>query len=334
MKSNNNILSFLTINDIKKLKTLHYVYIALCTLTGEFYFGKHSTDDKTKDDYSGSGVELNKRIKELGKEHFKICYIARFSSEEEAYDREEDLIRYFISDIKCLNKIISSRGSRCNHANFIYPSGKIVKLHINDPDVLSGLAVGVMKGKSNLKQKETKANKSPEEKAETIRKMKETRSKRTPEERAESLKRNSESNKKAYLNKSIEEKAEMSKKHKETIANKSPEQKAEHYKNIKEGLNNRSPEQKALESKNKSKSQKRRWQNMTQEEKDKFGGEISERKTTKFTKEEGEYILQQHYSGLSAYKMLKLFNERFRKPSDYVGRTSISNHINIFFKNH
>lgn len=139
MKSNINISK-------KKLKTLHYVYITYCTLTGEFYFGKRSTDDKINDPYLGSGKELNKLIREFGREHFKREWVARFDTEQEAYDHEEDLIRHFISDIKCLNKTINAGGGKSNYGTYKYPNGKIAKLHVNDPDVLSGLAVHINKG--------------------------------------------------------------------------------------------------------------------------------------------------------------------------------------------
>lgn len=126
----------------------HYIYITLSLIDNKYYFGKHSTSNKD-DGYIGSGSLLKKSIKSLGKENFKTIMFAKFNSEDEAYNMEENIIRNFISDNFCLNKKINVYGRKSNFTTYkILKTGKNVLLHKDDPLVLKGEAVGITKGKA------------------------------------------------------------------------------------------------------------------------------------------------------------------------------------------
>jgi len=125
----------------------HYIYITFCKLTNEYYFGKHSTSNKN-DGYTGSGVEINERIEKIGKENFNTLMFDRFKTEKEAYDYEENLIRFFIKDPKCLNKHLGGIGIYSDHARYKTKEGKEIVLKNDDPLVLNGEVVGCSKGVS------------------------------------------------------------------------------------------------------------------------------------------------------------------------------------------
>ena len=108
-------------------------------------FGKHSTHNKN-DNYYGSGVKLKKLIEKFGKKNFFCIKFASFENEDEAYFCEEFLIRNFIKNPNCLNKVVSAKIAKTGYTIYKTKDGKNIKLAINDPLVLTGEVCSAVKG--------------------------------------------------------------------------------------------------------------------------------------------------------------------------------------------
>ena len=84
-------------------KKYHYLYKVTNIINGEYYIGRHSTDN-LKDGYMGSGTRLRRSFKKYGKSNFikEILYYSRTFTElvllEESYINSE-----LLGDNKCLN---------------------------------------------------------------------------------------------------------------------------------------------------------------------------------------------------------------------------------------
>lgn len=84
-------------------KKYHYLYKVTNIINGEYYIGRHSTDN-LKDGYMGSGTRLRRSFKKYGKSNFikEILYYSRTFTElvllEESYINSE-----LLGDSKCLN---------------------------------------------------------------------------------------------------------------------------------------------------------------------------------------------------------------------------------------
>ena len=82
-----------------------YVYKITCKITGEFYFG--SSFNAKSDRYWGSGRRIKERISMYGKENFVKEIIGEFDDRVEAHKVENQYIKKFIHDDKCLNKMLN-----------------------------------------------------------------------------------------------------------------------------------------------------------------------------------------------------------------------------------
>ena len=71
----------------------HYIYLTTNLLTGRKYIGKHYGE--INDDYFGSGRDLVKDIKLLGKDNFKKEILFISQSEEENANKEREFIKAF-----------------------------------------------------------------------------------------------------------------------------------------------------------------------------------------------------------------------------------------------
>lgn len=97
----------------------HYLYKITNKLTGEYYYGVHSTND-LNDYYFGSGSKLNDNIKKYGRENFIKENIEFFESRKELLKAEKMLVnKEMLADEKCLNVILGggelkgSLGKKC-----------------------------------------------------------------------------------------------------------------------------------------------------------------------------------------------------------------------------
>ena len=97
----------------------HYLYKITNKLTGEYYYGVHSSND-LNDHYFGSGSKLNENIKKYGRENFIKENLEFFESRKELLNAEKSLVNYeMLLDEKCLNVILGggelkgSIGKKC-----------------------------------------------------------------------------------------------------------------------------------------------------------------------------------------------------------------------------
>lgn len=71
----------------------YYIYLTINLLTGKKYIGKHHGE--LDDDYLGSGKELIKDIKKLGKQNFKKEILFISQTEQENANKEREFIKVF-----------------------------------------------------------------------------------------------------------------------------------------------------------------------------------------------------------------------------------------------
>lgn len=78
------------------------VYKVLNLTTNEYYIGVHKTSNPN-DGYLGSGLHIKNQIKKYGKCNFKKEILFEFDREEDAYQKEIELVNASITDVLCLN---------------------------------------------------------------------------------------------------------------------------------------------------------------------------------------------------------------------------------------
>ena len=84
----------------------HYLYKITNQITGEYYYGVHSTDD-LKDYYFGSGSKLWENIRKYGRENFIKENLEFFPSRKQLMNAEKNLVtKEMLADPKCLNIIL------------------------------------------------------------------------------------------------------------------------------------------------------------------------------------------------------------------------------------
>ena len=84
----------------------HYLYRITNQITGEYYYGVHSTND-LKDYYFGSGSKLYENIRQYGRENFIKENLEFFSSRKQLMNAEKNLVtNEMLADPKCLNVIL------------------------------------------------------------------------------------------------------------------------------------------------------------------------------------------------------------------------------------
>lgn len=97
----------------------HYLYKITNQITGQYYYGAHSTDD-LNDGYFGSGSNLKTNIIEYGRENFIKENLEFFNTRRELMKEEKRIVNYEkLKDPLCLNVIIGggelkgSVGKKC-----------------------------------------------------------------------------------------------------------------------------------------------------------------------------------------------------------------------------
>lgn len=91
-------------------KLYNFVYITTNNINGDYYIGKHSTDN-LNDGYIGSGVVLNRAIKKYGRSNFTMSVLQYFDTEEEAYQYEYEIVTEDeVNNPHCYNITIGGKG--------------------------------------------------------------------------------------------------------------------------------------------------------------------------------------------------------------------------------
>ena len=82
---------------------LHYTYRIDNLINGKYYIGKHSSES-LDDDYMGSGPLIRTAIAKYGIENFKKTILKTFSTSEEAFEHEAQIVTMVeVKDPMCYN---------------------------------------------------------------------------------------------------------------------------------------------------------------------------------------------------------------------------------------
>lgn len=90
---------------------IHYFYKITNLINGKYYYGIHSlpkseNKDPLNDGYWGSGTDITKDIKKLGKKNFKKEIIKTFSTRQEVSNMEKSIVTMEeVNKSECYNKI-------------------------------------------------------------------------------------------------------------------------------------------------------------------------------------------------------------------------------------
>lgn len=125
--------------DVKRNLPFHFIYEVKCNVTGEFYRGKHSTDD-LNDGYLGSGRWIRDGLRKYGKSRFDrtIIQMCTFDCLDMV---EKALIELVYDHPHCMNKRRGGEGGRTVPGKVVvkYPgSRKCFSVSVDDPRYVSG----------------------------------------------------------------------------------------------------------------------------------------------------------------------------------------------------
>ena len=82
---------------------IHYTYRIDNLINGKYYIGKHSSDS-LDDDYMGSGTRIKAAIAKYGIENFRKTILKTFSTSEEAFEHEAQIVTMVeVNDPMCYN---------------------------------------------------------------------------------------------------------------------------------------------------------------------------------------------------------------------------------------
>lgn len=106
---------------------IHIIYKITNSINGKFYIGKHSTNN-IEDNYLGSSKILYRAIKKYGKENFTKEILDIFYTEQEALDKESELVNEtFVNRKDTYNLTLGGSGS-------FYAAGKSSKNFVTVKD--------------------------------------------------------------------------------------------------------------------------------------------------------------------------------------------------------
>lgn len=92
-------------------RAYHFVYKTVCSVTGKYYIGLHSTDD-LNDKYLGSGWRLHSSIKKYGAEAHSRTILEQLPDRKSAATREKEIVTSdLLKDPMCLNLCVGGQGN-------------------------------------------------------------------------------------------------------------------------------------------------------------------------------------------------------------------------------
>jgi len=115
---------------MSKKKRYHYFYKITNLVNNHFYYGVHSTDD-LDDGYMGSGKRLWMAYKKHGIGNFSKEILKFFSSAEEAYKHESEVVdEEMVMDGNCYNLVRGGKGNFLvqQHNSTSFKNHVVVKL--------------------------------------------------------------------------------------------------------------------------------------------------------------------------------------------------------------
>lgn len=131
-------------------KQKHYIIYKITNVTNDkIYIGCHLTHN-LDDDYLGSGTEIRKEIKKLGKKFFKKEILFIYDNRKEMLAKERELVtREFCHSLNTYNLIIGGGGYSVEGRVCVKDKdGNVFQIYCDDPRYLSGELVHCLKGQS------------------------------------------------------------------------------------------------------------------------------------------------------------------------------------------
>lgn len=150
----------------RKQKNIHYIYKTICSVTGKWYIGMHSTNN-LDDGYMGSGKILRYSIRKYGVENHTKEILEFFETREELVLREQEIVnKELIGDGKCMNLKEGGNGGFISDEQQRYRSecgGKALHKKIKDDIIFNEeyrkkISVGVQKAMDNGKMRKIQDN--------------------------------------------------------------------------------------------------------------------------------------------------------------------------------
>jgi len=103
----------------RKEKTIHYIYKTICNVTGRWYVGMHSANNKN-DGYMGSGKRLRYSIRKYGVENHTKEILEYLETRELLVLREIEIVnKELISDGLCMNLKEGGMGGLCSEEHYL-----------------------------------------------------------------------------------------------------------------------------------------------------------------------------------------------------------------------
>lgn len=139
----------------------HYFYKITNNITGQYYFGIHSTNN-LNDGYMGSGSSLRRAKKEYGKENFTKEIIKFFNTRDDASVYENEVVtQNVIDDVNCYNLRTGGDYGVCINTVLCFDirTGEMLRCKRDDPCYLNGTYINFMKGRVPVYDNIEKINK-------------------------------------------------------------------------------------------------------------------------------------------------------------------------------
>ena len=116
----------------KMEKKYNFVYETTNLINGKIYIGVHSTND-LNDGYLGSGLILIDSIKKYGRKCFKREILQIFSTMEEAYSYEGELVDHaFVNDRMTYNLVPGGKGGLNDTVTVKDGTGNVVRVSLSE----------------------------------------------------------------------------------------------------------------------------------------------------------------------------------------------------------
>lgn len=91
------------------MKKFSIVYMTVNLVTGDFYIGKHETNN-LQDRYLGSGLRLKNSVKKYGPDNFERKIISTWNNPQDALQEERKIVAQYLDHPQCLNIVDGGKG--------------------------------------------------------------------------------------------------------------------------------------------------------------------------------------------------------------------------------